>query len=62
VDGELTPRSAASSSWCRRSSSGIPSSAGDRYRFSNAFTGFTTKKKTAAAIATNWMTIVMNAP
>ena len=27
-----------------------------------ACTGFTTKKKTAAAIATNWITSVMNAP
>jgi hypothetical protein len=31
--------------------SGIPSSAGERYRFSSAFTGFTTEMKTAAAMA-----------
>ena len=33
-----------------------------RIRVSNAPTGFTTKKNTAAAIATRWMTSVMNAP
>jgi len=40
----------------------MPSSAGDRKRRSSALTGLTTKKKTAAAIATNWITAVMNAP
>src|SRR6476620_9773653 len=40
----------------------MPSSAGDRKRRSSALTGLTTKKKTAAAIATNWIRAVMNAP
>ena len=54
---------AASSSWWRRSSSGMPSSTGSRFRRASiASTGFTTKKNTAAATATNWITAVRKAP
>ena len=36
--------------------------AGDLWRFRSASTGLTMKKKTDAAIATNWMRFVMKAP
>ena len=55
-------RSAASSSWWRRSSSEIVASSSLVIRFLIASIGLTTKKNTAAAIATNVITAVMNEP
>src|SRR5262249_9498577 len=52
----------ASSSWWRRSSSEIAASSSFDIRFLMASIGLTTKKKTAAAIATNVITAVMNEP
>ena len=60
--GYALARRAARSSWWRRSSSVISSASGFRTRDMIASTGRTTKKKIAAAVATNVITSVMKAP
>ena len=60
--GYALARRAARSSWWRRSSSVISSASGFRTRDMIASTGRTTKKKIAAAIATNVITSVRKAP